>query len=147
MPWGVTKRGIDVLMEIDMPGHTTIIGATYPEYAAVEEAFWVDITLHNPLNTEVLLANPTVIVKSSSGDTSWIRDNIVIKTTADTTLYANELHTLSISIRTIDHLCLLKGSRDIGEVWVVPGPEDQIWVEPLDSAGFSYEHGTENMAV
>jgi hypothetical protein len=25
------------------------------------------------------------------------------------------------------------GSRDIGDVWVVPGPEDQIWIEPLDS--------------
>lgn len=24
------------------------------------------------------------------------------------------------------------GSRDIGEVWVVAGPEDQIWIEPLD---------------
>jgi hypothetical protein len=24
------------------------------------------------------------------------------------------------------------GSRDIGEVWVVPGVEDQIWIEPLD---------------
>lgn len=25
------------------------------------------------------------------------------------------------------------GSRDIGEVWVVPGPEDQVWIQPLDS--------------
>jgi trafficking protein particle complex subunit 8 len=31
------------------------------------------------------------------------------------------------------------GSRDIGEVWIVVGPEDQIWIEPLDR-----EPGTSN---
>lgn len=59
------------------------------------EAFWVDITLHNPLETEVTLANPTVIVESSSGDAAWIRDNITIETTNDTILYAKESRTVS----------------------------------------------------
>ncbi|KAG2139125.1 glycoside hydrolase family 20 protein [Suillus bovinus] len=31
-------RGIDVMMEIDTPGHTAIIGATYPEYVACLDA-------------------------------------------------------------------------------------------------------------
>ncbi|OAX39916.1 glycoside hydrolase family 20 protein [Rhizopogon vinicolor AM-OR11-026] len=31
-------RGIDVLMEIDTPGHTAIIGATYPDYVACFDA-------------------------------------------------------------------------------------------------------------
>lgn len=181
--------------------------------AAVEEAFWVDITLHNPLETEVTLANPTVIVESSSGDAAWIRDNITIETAKDTILYAKESRTISIAIKaskpaslvitgvaydflgllpTVESLArrgrrlqdtpqqrqtityapdkflklnveeasqelavafvddgpfvlaegeckrmklwiLNAGSRDIGEVWVVPGPEDQVWIQPLDS--------------
>jgi len=180
--------------------------------AAVEEAFRVDITLRNPLDTEVTLANPTVIVELSSGDAAWIRDNITIETAEDTILYANESRTISIAIKAskpaslvitgvaYDFLGLLPtveslarrgrrlqdtpqqrqtityapeehlkvdveeasqelavafvddgplvlaegeykrmklwmsnaGSRDIGEVWVVPGVEDQIWIEPLD---------------
>lgn len=181
--------------------------------AAVEEPFRVDITLRNPLDTEVTLANPTVIVESSSGDAAWIRDNITIETAEDTILYANESRTISIAVKAskpaslvitgvaYDFLGLLPtveslarrgrrlqdtpqqrqtityapdeflklnveeasqelavtfmddgplvlvegeckrmklwmsntGSRDIGEVWVVPGPEDEIWIGPLDS--------------
>lgn len=67
--------------------------------AAVEEAFWVDITLRNPLDTEVTLAKPTVIVESSSGDAAWIQDNITIETAEDTILYANESRTISIAIK------------------------------------------------
>ncbi|KAG2075048.1 hypothetical protein BDR04DRAFT_1006461 [Suillus decipiens] len=181
--------------------------------AAVEEPFWIDITLRNPLDTEVTLANPTVIVESSFGDAAWIRDNITIETAEDTILYANESRTISIAVKAskpaslvitgvaYDFLGLLPtveslarrgrrlqdtpqqrqtvtyapdkflkldveeasqelavtfvddgplmlvegeckwmrlwmsnaGSRDIGEVWVVPGPDDEIWIEPLDS--------------
>jgi hypothetical protein len=57
------------------------------------EAFWVDITLRNPLDTEVTLAKPTLIVESSSGDAAWIQDNITIETAEDTILYANESRT------------------------------------------------------
>ncbi|KAF8133347.1 glycoside hydrolase family 20 protein [Boletus edulis] len=32
------ERGIDVIMEIDTPGHTAIIGTTYPEYVACMDA-------------------------------------------------------------------------------------------------------------
>ncbi|KAG0696032.1 ER-golgi trafficking TRAPP I complex 85 kDa subunit-domain-containing protein [Suillus ampliporus] len=185
--------------------------------AAVEEAFWVDITLRNPLDTEVTLANPTVIVESSSGDAAWIQDNVIIETAEDTVLYPKETRTISISIKSskpaslvitgvaYDFLGLLPtveslarrgrrlqetaqqrqtvtyapdvflkldveeasqelavafvddgplvlaegeckrmklwmsnaGSRDIGEVWVIPGPEDQIWIEPLDGGSVS----------
>lgn len=58
------------------------------------EAFWVDITLRNPLDTEVTLAKPTLIVESSSGDAAWIQDNITIETAEDTILYANESRTV-----------------------------------------------------
>jgi hexosaminidase len=42
-------RGIDVLMEIDTPGHTAIIGATYPEYVACFDATpWADFANEPP---------------------------------------------------------------------------------------------------
>ncbi|KAG1862633.1 glycoside hydrolase family 20 protein [Suillus subluteus] len=42
-------RGIDVLMEIDTPGHTAIIGATYPEYVACFDAApWADYANEPP---------------------------------------------------------------------------------------------------
>ncbi|KAG2139115.1 glycoside hydrolase family 20 protein [Suillus bovinus] len=42
-------RGIDVMMEIDTPGHTAIIGATYPEYVACFDASpWADFAWRAP---------------------------------------------------------------------------------------------------
>ncbi|KAG1802560.1 glycoside hydrolase family 20 protein [Suillus subaureus] len=42
-------RGIDVLMEIDTPGHTAIIGATYPDYVACFDAApWADFANEPP---------------------------------------------------------------------------------------------------
>ncbi|OJA16247.1 hypothetical protein AZE42_00079 [Rhizopogon vesiculosus] len=180
--------------------------------AAVGEAFWVDITLRNPLDTVVTLANLTVIVESSSGDAAWVRENVAFETIGEIVLDANELRTISVAVKSskpasltvtglaYDFLGLLPtleslarrgrrlqqtpqqrqtvvytpdvflkldveeasqelavafvddgqlvlaegeckrmtlwmsnaGSRNIGEVWVVAGPEDQIWIEPLD---------------
>lgn len=58
------------------------------------EAFWVDINLRNPLDTEVNLANLTVIIESSSGDTAWIRENIAIETLEEIVLNAKESRTV-----------------------------------------------------
>ncbi|KAG1888014.1 glycoside hydrolase family 20 protein [Suillus fuscotomentosus] len=42
-------RGIDVMMEIDTPGHTAIIAATYPEYVACSDASpWADFANEPP---------------------------------------------------------------------------------------------------
>ncbi|KAG1875607.1 ER-golgi trafficking TRAPP I complex 85 kDa subunit-domain-containing protein [Suillus subalutaceus] len=175
--------------------------------AAVEEAFWVDITLCNPLDTEVTLANPTVIVESSSETlpgfeiTSQLRllrilsslptnraqlvvpISIAIKASKPASLVITgvaydflgllptveslarrdrQSHTRPDELLKLDveeasqelavafvddgPLVLAEGeckwmkllisnagSRDIGEVWVVPGAEDQIWIEPLGS--------------
>lgn len=54
------------------------------------EAFWVDINLRNPLDTEVNLTNLTVIIESSSGDTAWVRENITIETLEDIVLNGKE---------------------------------------------------------
>lgn len=62
------------------------------------EAFWVDITLRNPLDTEVNLANPTVIVESSSGDAAWVGENIAIDILEEIVLNAKELRTVRGSV-------------------------------------------------
>ncbi|KAG2369466.1 ER-golgi trafficking TRAPP I complex 85 kDa subunit-domain-containing protein [Suillus spraguei] len=169
--------------------------------AAVEEPFRVDITLRNPLDTEVTLANPTVIVESSwyqsflpaLADHNVNKISIAVKASKPASLvitgvaydflgllptveslarrgrrlqdtpqqrqtitYAPDeflklnveeaSQELAVTFMDDGPLVLVEGeckrmklwmsntgSRDIGEVWVVPGPEDEIWIGPLDS--------------
>jgi hexosaminidase len=37
LSWRVAQRGIDVLMEIDTPGHTAVISKAHPEHVACPE--------------------------------------------------------------------------------------------------------------
>jgi hypothetical protein len=90
------ERSGNAAVEGNSPGHHAL---RLRGLISRAEAFRVDITLRNPLDTEVTLANPTVIVELSSGDAAWIRDNITIETAEDTILYANESRTVSGTIR------------------------------------------------
>ncbi|KAG1749468.1 glycoside hydrolase family 20 protein [Suillus lakei] len=55
------SRGIDVMMEIDTPGHTAIIGATYPEYVACFDARpWSDFANEPPAG-QLRFALPEVV--------------------------------------------------------------------------------------
>lgn len=52
------ERGIDVLMEIDTPGHTAIIGESHPEHVACfERTPWVDYTIQ-PQAGQLRFSNP-----------------------------------------------------------------------------------------
>ncbi|EGN97893.1 glycoside hydrolase family 20 protein [Serpula lacrymans var. lacrymans S7.3] len=53
-------RGIDVLLEIDTPGHTAIIGASHPEYiACFDESPWATFANEPPAG-QLRLASPEV---------------------------------------------------------------------------------------
>jgi hypothetical protein len=66
----------------------------YHKLISCLEAFWVDITLRNPLDTEVNLANLTVVVESPSGDTAWVGENIAIEILEEIVLNVKESRTV-----------------------------------------------------
>ncbi|KAG6372770.1 glycoside hydrolase family 20 protein [Boletus reticuloceps] len=55
------ERGIDVIMEIDTPGHTAIIGTTYPEYVACMDASPWSTYANEPPAGQLRFALPEVV--------------------------------------------------------------------------------------
>ncbi|KAF8133373.1 glycoside hydrolase family 20 protein [Boletus edulis] len=55
------ERGIDVMMEIDTPGHTAIIGTTYPEYVACMNASPWSTYANEPPAGQLRFALPEVV--------------------------------------------------------------------------------------
>ncbi|KAF5357273.1 hypothetical protein D9757_013008 [Collybiopsis confluens] len=53
------ERGIDVLMEIDTPGHTSIVGASHPEYVACFLSDWITFAGEPPAG-QLRITNMTV---------------------------------------------------------------------------------------
>ncbi|KAF8827998.1 hypothetical protein HHX47_DHR4000559 [Lentinula edodes] len=53
------ERGIDVLVEIDTPGHTAIIGASHPEYVACYLSDWITFASEPPAG-QLRLADASV---------------------------------------------------------------------------------------
>jgi hypothetical protein len=76
----------------------------YHKLISCLEAFWVDITLRNPLDTEVKLANLRVVVESPSGDTEWVGENIVIETLEEIVLNVKESRTVRGASRSSQYL-------------------------------------------
>ncbi|KAF8445809.1 ER-golgi trafficking TRAPP I complex 85 kDa subunit-domain-containing protein [Boletus edulis BED1] len=67
--------------------------------AAVGESFWVDIALHNPLDTEVTLTNLTLVVEARDKDTSWINKYVTVECVEEVVVRAKENRTLSIAVK------------------------------------------------
>ncbi|KAG6381059.1 ER-golgi trafficking TRAPP I complex 85 kDa subunit-domain-containing protein [Boletus reticuloceps] len=67
--------------------------------AAVGESFWVDIALHNPLDTEVTLTNLTLVVEARDKDTSWINKYVTVECVEEVVIHAQENRTLSIAVK------------------------------------------------
>ncbi|KAG6372748.1 glycoside hydrolase superfamily [Boletus reticuloceps] len=55
------ERGIDVIMEIDTPGHTAIIGTTYPGYVTCMDASPWSTYTNEPLAGQLRFALPEVV--------------------------------------------------------------------------------------
>ncbi|KAJ7596891.1 ER-golgi trafficking TRAPP I complex 85 kDa subunit-domain-containing protein [Mycena floridula] len=76
-------------------------GLTKSGKASVDETFWVDLVLRNPLNVEVNLTNLTVVVQDSSVDGSSSSTSFVeVEVVDDVMLGAKETRILPISIRS-----------------------------------------------
>ncbi|KAG5340621.1 hypothetical protein C0989_001063 [Termitomyces sp. Mn162] len=69
--------------------------------ASVNEVFWVDLVLRNPLNTEINLSNVTVTVQECSAqDLSSPTSFVEVEVINDIVLGAKELRTVPISIQS-----------------------------------------------
>lgn len=53
------ERGIDVVLEIDTPGHTATIALTHPDYIACFEGDWANLA-HQPPSGQLRFANESV---------------------------------------------------------------------------------------
>ncbi|KAH7872348.1 glycoside hydrolase family 20 protein [Lentinula edodes] len=67
------ERGIDVLVEIDTPGHTAIIGASHPEYVACYLSDWITFAGEPPAGqlrlADASVANFTAAVLAAVAET------------------------------------------------------------------------------
>ncbi|KAI0788537.1 ER-golgi trafficking TRAPP I complex 85 kDa subunit-domain-containing protein [Abortiporus biennis] len=68
--------------------------------AAVDETFWVDLVIHNPLNVDITFSGMTVSVQdSTNGDTMNIKEYIDVEVIDDIHLSAKETRTIPIAIK------------------------------------------------
>ncbi|KAG5652297.1 hypothetical protein H0H81_005519 [Sphagnurus paluster] len=184
--------------------------------ASVDETFWIDLVLHNPLDTEVNLSNLTLIVQEANALESFTSAAFIqVETIDDVVLNGRETRTVPIGIKSMqtaslvvthatynflsllpsieslasrgprlhhtpaqrqsatyapdvnikveveevehklvvnfdddEHLVLAQGerkklnlwfsntgTRPIKEIWIVSGPDDEIWVGPAEESG------------
>ncbi|KAI0348507.1 hypothetical protein BDW22DRAFT_1350734 [Trametopsis cervina] len=76
--------------------------------AAVNEPFWFDLVLRNPLNVEINLSRLSLVVRDakSAGDESTL-DYIEVEVLDDVTLGAKETRTIPVSIKCLKPASLL----------------------------------------
>ncbi|KAI0036617.1 ER-golgi trafficking TRAPP I complex 85 kDa subunit-domain-containing protein [Vararia minispora EC-137] len=68
--------------------------------AAVNEIFWVDLVLHNPLNVEINLSNLTLIVRDATDPRATTSvESVDVEVMADLALGAKETCTIPLSMR------------------------------------------------
>ncbi|GAW06029.1 hypothetical protein LENED_007922 [Lentinula edodes] len=115
--------------------------------AYVNEPFWVDLVLKNPLDVNVTLTDVTLVIRESNViEPSPSKLSAEIEVIEDVIIGAKETRTISISIKairpaslTITHtlrnqvvdyrLCLSSiGVESIDEVWLVVG-SDNLWLD------------------
>lgn len=54
------------------------------------EPFWVDVALHNPLNTEVAFTNVALVVEAMDKDVAWINKYVTVERVDEVVLGAKE---------------------------------------------------------
>ncbi|KAL4070824.1 ER-golgi trafficking TRAPP I complex 85 kDa subunit-domain-containing protein [Scleroderma citrinum] len=74
--------------------------------AVVGENFWVEVTLHNPLDTEVTLADLVLTVEAKGHDDDWTTKNILIERVPDISLFAKESRVVSFAVRAFESTTL-----------------------------------------
>ncbi|KAI0051657.1 hypothetical protein FA95DRAFT_1484733 [Auriscalpium vulgare] len=68
--------------------------------AAVNEPFWVDLVMHNPLDVDISLANLTIIIKESTAESSGPSvDFVEVEVIDELVLGAKETQTIPLSVR------------------------------------------------
>ncbi|KZP10535.1 hypothetical protein FIBSPDRAFT_1051266 [Athelia psychrophila] len=80
--------------------------------AAVDETFWIDLVLRNPLDTEVNLSNLTVTVQEAASTSNSALSQVEVEIIDDVVLGAKETRTIPVAITalragplTITHAC------------------------------------------
>ncbi|KIJ68594.1 hypothetical protein HYDPIDRAFT_125323 [Hydnomerulius pinastri MD-312] len=74
--------------------------------AAVGETFWVDVTLRNPLDTEVTLANLTLVLEAQNQDSAWVAENVNVEVIEEVTLSAKESRSISVAVKSSQDVSL-----------------------------------------
>ncbi|KAI9460993.1 ER-golgi trafficking TRAPP I complex 85 kDa subunit-domain-containing protein [Lactarius psammicola] len=69
-----------------------------PGKASVNEAFWVDLVVHNPFNSEVNLSDLTVVVAGPPDSPDWTPDLIDVEVLDEIVLDPRETRTIPLSI-------------------------------------------------
>ena len=62
------------------------------------EAFWVDLVVHNPFNSEVNLSNLTVVVAGPADSLDWTPDLVDVEVLDEIVLDPRETRTVSIDL-------------------------------------------------
>ncbi|CDO73209.1 hypothetical protein BN946_scf185007.g264 [Trametes cinnabarina] len=118
--------------------------------AAVNETFWVDLVLRNPLDVEVTLSGLTVAVREPSAkDAEANPDFVEVEILDDVVLGAQDTRTVEEASQRLHahfvddrHMVLAQGeykhqlvtltnsgTRPISELWVLAGEEDELWID------------------
>ncbi|KAF8273905.1 ER-golgi trafficking TRAPP I complex 85 kDa subunit-domain-containing protein [Lactarius quietus] len=69
-----------------------------PGKASANEAFWVDLVVHNPFNSEVNLSDLTVVVAGPADSPDWTPDLVDVEVLDDIVLDPRETRTIPLSI-------------------------------------------------
>ncbi|KAF8917701.1 ER-golgi trafficking TRAPP I complex 85 kDa subunit-domain-containing protein [Mucidula mucida] len=97
--------------------------------AAVDETFWIDISLRNPLDTEVNLSHFTVIVEEANLQPSTSKHAIEVETIDDIVLGARESRIVSVGIKASRPALLIITHATFTFLSLLPS------MEPLASRG------------
>jgi trafficking protein particle complex subunit 8 len=92
-------RGQEVLhrtMKAAVNGEYTTLSLPSAETMSHVEAFWVDLVVHNPFNSEVNLSDLTVVVTGLPSGSEWTPDLVDVTALDDIILDPRETRTVTI---------------------------------------------------
>ncbi|KAG6819496.1 hypothetical protein H0H93_011310 [Arthromyces matolae] len=91
--------------------------------AAVNEVFWIDLVLRNPLDTEVNLANLTLIVQEANENTPTSSPFVEVGVIKEIVLSGKETRTVPISVRSSRAASLVIASAKYDFLSLLPALE------------------------